>query len=1005
MTGNERNGADWVLETDAVDAAAVYFDRERLDAFSGLLVSKTQKVTGSSSFGFGLDIDGDYTIVGGHCYYDYAGIAFIYYKDDGTWVQQATLNAPDTLDDYRFGFSVSIAGDCAFVGAPGQEANTDYNGYVYVFERSGTTWTQVQRLEASDGEVGDLFGSAVSICGDYAAVSAPKEDEGGFNAGAVYVFERSGSTWTQVAKLIASDADVFDQIGYITIAISGDYILVGAIGDDDFGDHSGSAYVFYRDGGTWTQQAKLTASDADAGDYFGYSVALSGSYTIIGAPYNDEACTNAGAAYVFSRSGTSWTEKQKILSPIAGEGDLFGWVSIEGDYAVVGASRMDSSGDGYAYLYLRSGNVWIPRCALATTSYVSQRYGQTSAISGDDIAVSAPWTSIWGSPSVNFFNQNLEITNPTAANISLTTATLGAKVVCEGWSDITQRGVVWSTSSNPDVYTNGGMAVASGTTGTFTVLAGSLLPVTTYYYRGFVKNGLATAYTAEASFTTAAYVLPAVESPAATNVTETTATLGANVTAQGSSAVIARGIVWSKTASPTLMSSTGSVSSGSGLGSYTVNVSGLSDGTTYYFRGYATNSYGTSYSNDGTFTTGSNLPPTVANPTAANVTRTTATLGADVTSEGTSSVTARGIVWSKSANPSLTNNQGVASASAGSGSFAVNVSGLSPETTYYFRGYASNSTGTSYSADGSFTTVARSGSLMVTIGPSEASSAGAAWKLSSGSSWRAPGYTETGLMPGDYTVVFKQISGWAAPSSRTVTVEDEQTASISVNYYVPEHSGELTIGFASDSAVLAGVRWRLRDGAEVSATASTYGWHGDGDSVVLEEGTYVIEFMPVPGWLHMGTEVKLEAGKEVTIEAEGVPFLISGCTDFDGNGCGDIAVFNPATRVWSVKDGMEKRYGLHGSWPVAGDYDGDGCADLAYWQPKSGIWRVQGQFKLKGFGAEGDLPVPGDYNGDGVCDPALYRPSTGEWLLVLSSDSKAPAKSKGDDRLPRRRLA
>ena len=119
----------------------------------------------------------------------------------------------------------------------------------------------------------------------------------------------------------------------------------------------------------------------------------------------------------------------------------------------------------------------------------------------------------------------------------------------------------------------------------------------------------------------------------------------------------------------------------------------------------------------------------------------------------------------------------------------------------------------------------------------------------------------------------------------------------------------------------------------------------------------------------METEVRVKAGEDVEVEATGVPFLVSGSTDFDGDGVGDIALFNPTTRLWSIKDGIEKSYGLRGSWPTAGDYDGNGCADFAYWQPKKGIWRVYGQFELKGFGTEGDLPVPGDYDGDGECDP------------------------------------
>ncbi len=167
------------------------------------------------------------------------------------------------------------------------------------------------KLTASDAAAGDVFGFSVALSGDTALVGAVGDDDAGSFSGSAYVFVRSGTSWIQQAKLTASDAASNDIFGG-SVALIGDTALVGAAGDDDAGSVSGSAYVFVRSGTTWTEQAKLTASDAAAGDRFGIAVALNGSTALVVAPNDDDAAFSSGSAYVFVRSGTTWSQQAKL---------------------------------------------------------------------------------------------------------------------------------------------------------------------------------------------------------------------------------------------------------------------------------------------------------------------------------------------------------------------------------------------------------------------------------------------------------------------------------------------------------------------------------------------------------------------------------------------------------------------------------------------------------------------------------------------------------------------
>ena len=352
--------------------------------------------TAGDVFGYSVAIAGD-TIVVGATLDDTdngqdSGSAYVFTGAGTTWTEQAKLTASDGAASDDFGISVAIAGDTIVVGAYRDDIdnNNTNSGSAYVFTRTGTTWTEQANLMASDGASSDRFGISVSIAGDTIVVGAHQNDDNGTNSGSAYVFTHSGATWTEQAKLLASDGGADDEFG-ISVAIAGDTIVVG--GDDDSGSSSGSAYVYTRTGTTWTEQAKLTASDGAAGDEFGHSVAVVGETIVVGARLDDDNGTNSGSAYVFTGTGTAWTEQAKLTASDGAAFDEFGTsVAIAGDNIVVGAYRDDDNGDrsGSAYVYVWTGSTWTEEAKLTAGDGVEfDHFGWSVATAGDTIVVGA----------------------------------------------------------------------------------------------------------------------------------------------------------------------------------------------------------------------------------------------------------------------------------------------------------------------------------------------------------------------------------------------------------------------------------------------------------------------------------------------------------------------------------------------------------------------------------------------------------------------------------------
>ena len=289
--------------------------------------------------------------------------------------------------------------------------------------------------------------------------------------------------------------------------------------------------------------------------------------------------------------------------------------------------------------------------------------------------------------------------------ITTTTASSGGNITAEGDSPITARGVVWGTTTSPTTSLSTKTSNGTGI-GSFTSNITGLSLGTTYYVRSYATNSSGTSYGTEVSFTTSAGSLATISATvSATSITTSAATSGGNITADGGSSITARGVVWNTSTSPTISLST-KTSNGTGTGAFTSNITGLSAGTLYYVRSYATNAAGTNYGTEISFTTSAGSLATISATVAAtSITSSGATSGGNITADGGSPITARGVVWGTTTSPTISLSTKTSNGT-GTGSFTSSITGLSAGTLYYVRSYATNTAGTSYGTQISFTTLA-----------------------------------------------------------------------------------------------------------------------------------------------------------------------------------------------------------------------------------------------------------------------------------------------------------
>lgn len=371
------------------------------------------------NFGWSLAVSGDTLVVGarnedpeinGEPIHN-AGSVYVFVKKDSIWTQQAKLVASDTASYDGFGTSVDIQGDVIVVGANGANITKDkksYNnaGAAYVFERNGTTWEQRIKLSAGDPEQDGFFGADVAITKGKIAIGADGADVGGVpNAGAVYVYIRSGKTWYQNIKLIASDLQPDALLGS-SVDIDGNTLIAGAPEPGSYLVRPGAAYIFSHNGGkNWRQAAKLVSDTTTEGDYFGQSVAIEGGTAVVGAVYQDITpkdknnptgltIKDAGAVFVFSQRGSNWQQKAKLVAQDASPFDNFGEsVAIDNNLIVVGAASDDPIGmnaAGSSYVFRYNEGKWQQLNKLVTFAPAAEdALGKSVAISGDTIIIGA----------------------------------------------------------------------------------------------------------------------------------------------------------------------------------------------------------------------------------------------------------------------------------------------------------------------------------------------------------------------------------------------------------------------------------------------------------------------------------------------------------------------------------------------------------------------------------------------------------------------------------------
>ncbi len=382
-----RSGTNWSQQ-----AYLKASNTEHGDAFGGsVAIDGDTIVVGASLEDSGAtDVDGDESDNGALD----AGAAFVFVRNGAVWSQEAYLKASNSGTGDRFGHDVAVSGDAIVVGAnregststgingDGSDNSVWYAGAAYVFARSGTTWIEEAYVNASNTGVFDLFGTSVAIADDTLVIGASGEssDATGIDgdqknnraagAGAAFVFVRSSTTWTQQSYVKASNTDAYDYFG-VEVAGAADSIVVGAYGEDsnangvngneadDSASSAGAAYVFVRSGTTWSQQSYLKASNTNADDEFGWSIALYDDAVVVGAPREDSDATgidgpqsnnlasNSGAAYLFERSGASWSQQSYLKASNTDANDEFGGsVALSGDAAIIGAHGESSSAMG-----------------------------------------------------------------------------------------------------------------------------------------------------------------------------------------------------------------------------------------------------------------------------------------------------------------------------------------------------------------------------------------------------------------------------------------------------------------------------------------------------------------------------------------------------------------------------------------------------------------------------------------------------------------------------------
>ncbi len=419
------------------------------------------------------------------------------------------LTASDGQSLDRLGESVSISNDYAIIGAAAS-INNDKPGSAYIFKRSGNTWIQQVKLIASDAKNHDDFGASVSISGDHAII--------GSILGA-YIFKYNGNIWAEEVKLTGGKA----------VSISGDYAIA-------------SHYIFKYDGNNWIQQTKLVGDDEWYSDGFGCSVYLDGDYTIVGADGDDDKGTNMGAAYIFKRDGAAWSQQAKLIPNDGLTGDAFGIsVSLSGDYAIIGTPQnAGGNSTGAAYIFKREGTAWLQKAKLTPSNpKVGAIFGWSVSVSGDYAITGARgnetgYAYIFKKPASGWANmtETFKLNNAASNEFGESVAIYGSHAIIGAITDAEKGVAAGAAFIYPDIAEQCAIAghirdkdnnPISGATVTFGNDGGSTTTDGSGYYSHVVYKGWSGTVTVSKS----GYIFKSTDiGPVSSNTTITTPILG-----------------------------------------------------------------------------------------------------------------------------------------------------------------------------------------------------------------------------------------------------------------------------------------------------------------------------------------------------------------------------------------------------------------------------------------------------------------------------------------------
>ena len=367
-------------------------------------------------FGYDVAIDGNTALVGAFKadtdgVID-AGAAYVYVLGDNGWQKQAKLVAEPAFADDTLGGKVALNNDVAMLGVSRRDDKGEDSGAVFSFEREDKVWKQNQIFTAPDAKPGDAFGQSIALTEKHLVIGAPKSDALGLDSGAAYIYKRESGVWQYQAKITASDGTAGDLFG-ISVAIDGNTILVGADLHDEKAENAGAVYVYVQERNKWKQEAKLMASDGGETDIFGVRVALSENTALVSARRDDteELGTDAGSAYIFVRDGSTWTQQVKLTSPDGQADDRFGrGVALSGDTAIISSMNHDANGSntGAVYVYKKGYSGWrYTSKFMAKSSMPDDKFGWNVGLSNGVVVVATPNHDAKGQESGAVFIQDL----------------------------------------------------------------------------------------------------------------------------------------------------------------------------------------------------------------------------------------------------------------------------------------------------------------------------------------------------------------------------------------------------------------------------------------------------------------------------------------------------------------------------------------------------------------------------------------------------------------------